>query len=112
MDVAPGEAAGFSRVGDTVYYFCSSHCKKRFDADPSAFAESVSNPLSPRADEAPSVTTHHGQSAMKSESTPKTAAPAVYTCPMHPEVRSDRPGSCPKCGIRPAGRGDSNRSDK
>ncbi len=23
----------------------------------------------------------------------------VYTCPMHPEVRSDKPGSCPKCGM-------------
>lgn len=24
---------------------------------------------------------------------------AVYTCPMHPEVRSDQPGACPKCGM-------------
>ena len=24
---------------------------------------------------------------------------AVYTCPMHPEVRSDKPGKCPKCGM-------------
>ncbi len=24
---------------------------------------------------------------------------AEYTCPMHPEVRSDRPGFCPKCGM-------------
>jgi len=24
---------------------------------------------------------------------------AVYTCPMHPEVRSAAPGSCPKCGM-------------
>ncbi len=23
----------------------------------------------------------------------------VYTCPMHPEVRSDEPGNCPKCGM-------------
>ena len=23
----------------------------------------------------------------------------VYTCPMHPEVKSDKPGSCPKCGM-------------
>jgi Cu+-exporting ATPase len=23
----------------------------------------------------------------------------IYTCPMHPEVRQDRPGSCPKCGM-------------
>jgi uncharacterized protein len=27
------------------------------------------------------------------------AAPAEYTCPMHPEVRSSTPGSCPKCGM-------------
>jgi Ni,Fe-hydrogenase III large subunit len=26
-------------------------------------------------------------------------APAQYTCPMHPEVVSDKPGSCPKCGM-------------
>src|SRR5256886_12384783 len=24
---------------------------------------------------------------------------SVYTCPMHPEVRQPRPGSCPKCGM-------------
>ena len=23
----------------------------------------------------------------------------IYTCPMHPEVKSDRPGKCPKCGM-------------
>lgn len=22
-----------------------------------------------------------------------------YTCPMHPEVTLDKPGSCPKCGM-------------
>jgi len=27
----------------------------------------------------------------------KTAV--VYTCPMHPEVQSDKPGKCPKCGM-------------
>ncbi len=28
-----------------------------------------------------------------------SSAGAVYTCPMHPEVESDKPGSCPKCGM-------------
>ena len=25
--------------------------------------------------------------------------PTIYTCPMHPEVTSDKPGHCPKCGM-------------
>ncbi len=32
----------------------------------------------------------------------KAASPQhgiIYTCPMHPEIRQDRPGSCPKCGM-------------
>jgi hypothetical protein len=24
----------------------------------------------------------------------------IYTCPMHPEVKQDHPGDCPKCGMR------------
>jgi hypothetical protein len=33
--------------------------------------------------------------------TTKKAKPAKvqYTCPMHPEVLSDKPGKCPKCGM-------------
>ncbi|CAN5126252.1 hypothetical protein BH09MYX1_BH09MYX1_56230 [soil metagenome] len=26
-------------------------------------------------------------------------ASAIYSCPMHPEVKQDHPGSCPKCGM-------------
>ncbi|CAN5618543.1 hypothetical protein BH11BAC1_BH11BAC1_20140 [soil metagenome] len=25
--------------------------------------------------------------------------PITYVCPMHPEVTSDKPGKCPKCGM-------------
>src|SRR5712691_11756419 len=28
------------------------------------------------------------------------ADPTIYTCPMHPEVRSTSPGTCPKCGMK------------
>ncbi|MET3442137.1 Cu+-exporting ATPase [Variovorax paradoxus] len=26
-------------------------------------------------------------------------SPTIYTCPMHPEIRQDHPGNCPKCGM-------------
>lgn len=27
------------------------------------------------------------------------AAATTYTCPMHPEIKQDKPGTCPKCGM-------------
>jgi membrane fusion protein, copper/silver efflux system len=38
---------------------------------------------------------------MKKMETKKTKKMAVmnYSCPMHPEVTSDKPGKCPKCGM-------------
>ena len=35
-------------------------------------------------------------------SPPVTGSPAAqkYTCPMHPEVEQDKPGKCPKCGMK------------
>jgi len=38
-----------------------------------------------------------GMHLKKLDVTPKTGA--IYTCPMHPEIKSDKPGSCPKCGM-------------
>jgi hypothetical protein len=38
--------------------------------------------------------------AAKAEAVPAVSQQAVvYTCPMHPEVTSDKPGKCPKCGM-------------
>jgi P-type Cu+ transporter len=75
MTVAPETAAGsYDHQGQT-YYFCSSHCLHKFKADPAAFPHPATKP--------------------------KTAAPAgtKYICPMDPEVVSDQPAACPKCGM-------------
>lgn len=52
----------------------------------------------------PEAPSHEGHSCC--HHIPKEAAPAVqagaeviYTCPMHPEVRQPKPGSCPICGM-------------
>lgn len=45
---------------------------------------------------------HHHHAHGKSPAAP-AAGPVepgtVYTCPMHPEIRQDHPGNCPKCGM-------------
>ncbi|WP_375140868.1 heavy metal translocating P-type ATPase [Ideonella aquatica] len=62
------------------YYFCSAKCLGKFTADPARYVQ-------PAAPAAPAPA-------------PAEAAPgAVYTCPMHPEIRQDHPGNCPKCGM-------------
>jgi seryl-tRNA synthetase len=37
---------------------------------------------------------------MKKKSEELKRSVTTYTCPMHPEVESDRPGNCPKCGMK------------
>ncbi|MES2840947.1 MAG: copper-translocating P-type ATPase [Pseudomonadota bacterium] len=44
--------------------------------------------------------THHAHAGHAQSQAPAPAAPGtVYTCPMHPEIRQDHPGNCPKCGM-------------
>lgn len=58
------------------YYFCSAKCQGKFAANPLQYLVSTAP-----ADSAPA------------------AAGTVYTCPMHPEIRQEHPGNCPKCGM-------------
>jgi Cu+-exporting ATPase len=75
MAVDPAHAAGSSRIGDRTFYFCSISCKQKFNADPAAYT----NGKRPEPKPAPTG--------------------AMYVCPMDPEVRQDKPGACPKCGM-------------
>ena len=76
MTVDPTTARRTRTHDGRNYYFCCPSCASKFTADPARY-------LAPPAD--------------------RPAAPvpkgAVYTCPMHPEVRQDHPGACPKCGM-------------
>jgi len=36
---------------------------------------------------------------MNNSKSEKKEPEIIYTCSMHPEVRSDKPGKCPKCGM-------------
>ena len=70
------------------YVFCSSGCRAKFVADPARYVSGVS-------------ASGHAQGADVAQASTAVEAPAgtIYTCPMHPEIRQDHPGSCPKCGM-------------
>ena len=63
-------------------YFCSSGCKAKFVANPAKYqgAPPVSKASTPPATE-------------------RTVGGAIYTCPMHPQIRQVGPGNCPFCGM-------------
>lgn len=75
MTVDRSTAKHFLKVEGEKFYFCSANCQTKFEANPSAYRDGNR----PAAKPAPQGT--------------------LYTCPMHPEVVSDRPGDCPKCGM-------------
>jgi Cu+-exporting ATPase len=74
MEVTPDDAAARIEHDGKEHLFCSTGCAEKFRADPDKFL---------------------------GDSIPKTdiAKDAIYTCPMHPEVRQVGPGDCPKCGM-------------
>jgi Cu+-exporting ATPase len=76
MKVLPQKAAASLKRAGRTWYFCSQGCKAKFEASPNKY---------------------DGSALRVSE--PKAVAASQYTCPMHPEVLSPKPGSCPKCGM-------------
>jgi Cu+-exporting ATPase len=74
MSVDPRTAKHRFAYRGQDYLFCSGRCRERFAAEPEKF-------LQPKR--------------------PESAAPAgaIYTCPMHSEVKQVGPGACPICGM-------------
>ncbi len=70
---APARGGSVVRAG-REYLFCGPRCRERFSADPARFLEPV-------------------------PSAPPAPPSATYTCPMHPEVVRQGPGTCPVCGM-------------
>jgi Cu+-exporting ATPase len=73
MSINPVTAKHKTSYEGENFFFCSAGCKTKFEADPKRYLE------------------------------PKAEAPAdpsaIYTCPMHPQIRQVGPGACPICGM-------------
>jgi P-type Cu+ transporter len=84
MTVDP-ERAKASHVHDgKTYYFCCPNCAKKFAGEPDRYL------------------TKHGpdpKAQPLAQTRPAQALPKEHTCPMHPEVKQEGPGSCPRCGM-------------
>ncbi|HEY2909505.1 MAG TPA: heavy metal translocating P-type ATPase [Gemmataceae bacterium] len=78
MTVDVGAAAGTANHGETTYYFCNPRCRDKFQADPERYLAAP------------------GQAGMAHA---EDSGASQYTCPMHPEVVQDGPGTCPLCGM-------------
>src|SRR5215203_2260695 len=75
MLVDPHSAKHSHQHGGRTYYFCSGGCLAKFVAEPAKYLSS---------------------SPQRSSNVPEGA---IYTCPMHPQIRQVGPGSCPICGM-------------
>jgi P-type Cu+ transporter len=75
MTVVPDTAKYRAEHDGETYFFCGARCQAKFVADPARYLEPNPSATAPAAEG------------------------AVYTCPMHPQIRQVEPGSCPICGM-------------
>ncbi|MBV8359322.1 MAG: heavy metal translocating P-type ATPase [Deltaproteobacteria bacterium] len=83
MKVEIGAATRSTSYHDQTYYFCGQKCLDKFSQEPAKYSTTVQ------------VSSRKAMSAEQ----PAASAGIEYTCPMHPEIMSDAPGSCPICGM-------------
>jgi len=72
MVAGPEKNAGQYAYKGRVYYFCSGRCLQKFRSDPKRY-----------------LGAKQGQ----------VIEGVIYTCPMDPQIRTDKPGACPICGM-------------
>ncbi|MBG7610435.1 MAG: YHS domain-containing protein, partial [Anaerolineae bacterium] len=75
MTVSSDSKFSYQNLGK-YFYFCSEHCLHKFIESPEQFLDKASFP--------PKINGNDSN---------------TYTCPMHPEIQQQGPGSCPKCGM-------------
>lgn len=75
MTVDPAKTAHHMSHDGDDYHFCSAGCRTKFVADPDKYLGDAPRP--------------------EPEATPG----AIWTCPMHPEIRQEGAGTCPICGM-------------
>ena len=73
MTVDPARSPHHLIHAGHAYHFCSAGCRTKFAADPARYLTLQEPADAPEG--------------------------AIWTCPMHPEVRQDHPGACPICGM-------------
>jgi P-type Cu+ transporter len=76
MTVDPAAAQHRSEHAGHTYYFCSNRCRERFEADPASYL-----------------------TAAPVAKAPPAGGEVLWTCPMHPQIVRNEPGSCPICGM-------------
>ena len=91
------EHAGATQV------FCSARCLEKFVAEPDRYLAPVQATVAVPSAPGWHGARHGGHAAPAASASQAMGAPSragtVYTCPMHPEIRQDHPGTCPKCGM-------------
>ena len=100
MTVDETRALSAQRYGET-FYFCSEHCRNKFLTQSQrreiiAPTESHAQSGSGFGDAHSEWDKHHSPHQQNSV---KPVTGAKYFCPMDPDVTSDKPGNCPKCGM-------------
>jgi Cu+-exporting ATPase len=76
MTVLIGSETHHAEFQDNTFHFCSEKCQTKFKSDPWFYAS--------------------GRAEGRNKPAP---ANTQYTCPMHPEIIRDEPGTCPLCGM-------------